>query len=485
MRILIVDDNAHSLQSLAVVLADLGYEPVKARNAEEALQFARQAPFPMIITDIRMPGMSGLELLATLKENPATRQTDVVIITGHGDMDTAIASLRKGAYDYLNKPINARELAAVVDRCAEHQSLLHENQDWRHQFEARVDEATREVRSNLDEVRNKLRGATGVGRIIATSQAMRQLVEETRLYRNDPSVPVLLEGETGTGKEVLALLIHYGDQGSDQPFVAINCAAIPLELFESELFGHEPGAYTGSSRKGARGKLELAGTGTLFLDEIAEMPLSLQPKLLRVLEDRTFYRVGGVKKRHFEARVVCAANLDLLAMVEAGRFRRDLYHRLKVGHMRIPPLRERHSDIRPLSELFLKREAHKKKKQFKGLSPDALALLQAHSWPGNVRELENTIERAVLTSDGDLLLPAHLAFLFSGFQDPVALPDGGNEAFLADPAGLVLPENGLDLEALTDVLIRRTLDKFSGNKTRAAQYLGISRYALHRRLGRE
>ncbi|MGE4297880.1 MAG: sigma-54-dependent transcriptional regulator [Desulfovibrionaceae bacterium] len=483
MRILIVDDNAHSLQSLAVVLADLGYEPVKARNADEALQFARQSPFPMIITDIRMPGMSGLELLSTLKDSPATRDTDVVIITGHGDMETAIASLRKGAYDYLNKPINARELAAVVERCAEHQALLRENQDWRQQFETRVDEATREVRSNLDEVRSKLRGATGVGRIIASSQPMRTLVEETRLYRGDPSVPVLLEGETGTGKEVLALLIHYGDQGSDQPFVPINCAAIPSELFESELFGHEPGAYTGSSRKGSRGKMELAGEGTLFLDEIAEMPLSLQPKLLRVLEDRTFYRVGGIKKRHFEARVVCAANRDLRGLVEQGLFRRDLYHRLKVGHMRIPPLRERGSDIRPLAELFLKREAHKKKKLFKGVSPEALALLEAHPWPGNVRELENTIERAVLTSDGDLLEPSHLAFLFADTQDALVL--GADAAtLLADPAHLVLPEHGLDLEALYDALIHRAMEKFDGNKTRAARYLGISRYALHRRLGK-
>jgi len=336
MRILLVDDNRDSLQSLQVVLSDLGHQPEVATNAQEALNLAAQSFYPLIITDIRMPGMNGLELLGVLKSTPEGRNADVVIITGHGDMQTAVEALRKGAYDYLNKPINARELAAVVERCCEHQALLLENMEWRTRFEHRVDEATQDIKRNLAEAADRLRQAAGVGSVVAASPAMIRLVAEARIYHKDPSVSVLIEGETGTGKEVLARLVHYGEGMPAAPFLAINCSAIPGHLFESELFGHDAGAFTGSTRQGLRGKLEIAEDGALFLDEVAEMPLELQPKLLRVLEERTFYRVGGVKKRHLRARVICAANRDMSSMVENGRFRRDLYYRLNVVTLAVP-----------------------------------------------------------------------------------------------------------------------------------------------------
>lgn len=488
MRVLIVDDNLSSLQSLSLVLHDLGHEPTPFEDPVAALAEARTTWFPLIITDIRMPGMDGLTLLSHLKEESATAEADVVLITGHGDMETAVEALRRGAYDYLNKPINARELAAVVERCAEHQALIMENRELREHLDDAVEQRADALRRELETVRTRLRQVAGIGEVVAASPAMTALLDETRVFHAEPSVPVLIEGETGTGKEVVARLIHYGESGSDAPFIALNCAAIPHELFEAELLGHEPGAYTGSRAGGAPGKLELAGEGTLFLDEVAELPLSLQPKLLRVLEERCFYRLGGVRRREFKARVICAGNRNLSAMVEAGQFRRDLYHRLRVGHLRIPPLRDRPEDIPVMAGLFLQREAVRKKKKFTTLSPDALRLLVRHPWDGNVRELENTVERAVLLHDGPALTARHLRFLDEAEVNGVPATERGGGArpgtWRLDPDKLVLPDAPFDVEALVDALVRKAVERFGGNKSRAAAHLGISRFALHRRLAR-
>ncbi|MDR0827534.1 MAG: sigma-54 dependent transcriptional regulator [Desulfovibrio sp.] len=501
MRILVVDDHSNSLQSLCLLLKDLGHEPCGMENPVEALAVARKKFFPLIITDIRMPEMDGLELLTRLKSDPVAGASDVVLITGHGDMATAVDALRNGAYDYLNKPINARELAAVVDRSAERQSLVIENKELRTDMDRKVAEVAADIRKDLDEARRALREVEGVGFVIAESQAMNELLREALILHAEPSVSVLIEGETGTGKEVLSRYIHNGDGVNDAPFMDINCAAIPHELFESELFGHEAGAFTGSRSDGAPGKLEQAGKGTLFLDEVAEMPLMLQPKLLRVLEERSFYRVGGVKKRSFTARVVCAGNRNMSRMVEQGTFRRDLYHRLRVGHLYIPPLRDRPEDIQALAEHFLSREARRKKKHFKGLSPSILEVLLHYPWPGNVRELENTIERAVLMHDGELLLPAHVGFLHQSppeasvspfFSEYTAvrgegdrIPETADTRPHLDLKGnslVDLPQEPINLEELMDSIVQMALDRFNGNKSKAAEYLGISRYALHRRM---
>ncbi len=514
MRILVVDDNINSLQSLCLTLKDLGHEPVGLQNSSEALPLAKQQFYPLIITDIRMPGIDGLELLSALKTEPRTEKSDVVLITGHGDMTTAVEALRKGAYDYLNKPINARELAAVVDRCAERQALMMENKALRENLSAEVSKVTAHLQHDLESMRHRLRQVEGMGLVVAASPIMQKLMHEALILHSDPTVPVLIEGETGTGKEIFARLVHHGEGVVDAPFMAINCSAIPGELFESELFGHEQGAFTGSRADGASGKLEQAGKGTLFLDEVAEMPIMLQPKLLRVLEERSFYRVGGMKKRQFEARIVCAGNRNMDEMVEKGFFRRDLYHRLRVGHLYIPPLRERPEDIQPLAEQFLKRETARKKKNFAGISQGALETLLHYPWPGNVRELENTIERAVLMHDSDMLCPEHLQFLYYGktfdpaekvyYHEGRILPDrrrGVNgcadgpadiecapqeyapkQVDLKKPETLPLPDDSLPLDDLIDGVIQAALNRFSGNKSKAAAYLGISRFTLHRKL---
>jgi DNA-binding NtrC family response regulator len=492
VRILVVDDNRASLQSLCLVLKDLGHEPSGMKNPVDALTAARKEFFPLIITDIRMPGMDGLELLARFKADPLCAPSDVVLITGHGDMSTAVDALRKGAYDYLNKPINARELAAVVDRSAGRRSLLVENGEPRDTPEQRVSGARRD----LENVRGALREVTGIGTVIAESQAMTMLLHEALILHSEPAVSVLIEGETGTGKEVLARYIHHGDGVNDAPFMAINCAAIPQELFESELFGHEAGAFTGSRAEGAPGKLEQAGKGTLFLDEVAEMPLNLQPKLLRVLEERSFYRVGGVKKRLFSARVICAGNRDMAVMVRQGAFRRDLYHRLRVGHLRIPPLRDRPEDILALAEHFLLRESRKRKKRFMAPASETVETFLHYPWPGNVRELENTIERAVLMHEEELLLPAHVGFLYrndeteTGAEAPAGDPSvpeartaaTGTTLDLRGGLRVALPNEPVKLDDLVDAIVRSAVDRFAGNKSKAADYLGISRFALHRKM---
>lgn len=486
MRILIVDDNATSLESLRTVLEDLGHQATAVPHPHRAIEEAARTFYPLIITDIRMPDMDGLELLAHLKSDTATAKSNVVLITGHGDMETAVEALRRGAYDYLNKPINARELAIVVDRCAEHMALVSENATLRSDMEGRVAQATTALRQDLEAARLRLRNVSGIGDIVTASPAMRRILEEAAIFHADTSVPVLVEGETGTGKEVVARLVHFGHDGDDRPFIDLNCAAIPTELFESELFGHEAGAYTGSRSGGSPGKLELAADGTLFLDEVAELPLHLQPKLLRVLEERTFYRLGGLKRRNFRARIVCAANRDLEQMVENGLFRRDLYHRLRVGHLILPPLRERREDIPEMAALFLRREAARKKKQFTGIDDEALALLQSAVWKGNVRELENTIERAVLLHDGTLLRPEHLVLPIR-LSDDVSHRTGSegtpaNEALTSTPEDFRIPDEGMNLHEFVERLVEQALQRCNGNKTRAATLLGLSRFALLRRL---
>lgn len=501
MHILVVDDNPNSLQSLCLVLSDLGHEPTGLEDPTKALTLIKKRQFPLVITDIRMPGIDGIELLTLIKRTPECANTDVVLITGHGDMTTAVEALRQGAYDYLNKPINARELSAVVDRCAERQSLVQENTALKENLDEVVSQVAGALKEDLAAAKDRLRELEGIGRVIAESDSMQQLLREALILHSEPSVPVLIEGETGTGKEIFARYIHYGQEGCKEPFIAINCSAIPHELFESELFGHEAGAFTGSRADGAMGKFEQAGQGTLFLDEIAEMPLSLQPKLLRVLEERTYYRVGGVKKRSFTARVVCAGNRNMSAMVDKGTFRRDLYHRLRVGHIVIPPLRERKSDIMPLAMNFLLREAVRKKKKFTGVTTETESILLNYPWPGNVRELENTIERAVLMHEDTLLRPKHIDFLttttplaqdtHNPFQNspqsemPIPANAPITSVIAARNEHIVLPERPFSLEALELSIIKAAIERFNGNKSRAAEFLGISRFTIHRRLQAE
>ncbi len=479
MNILLVDDDPLSREAVGEFLEEqLGHRLTHCGDGQQALELFRREPFPMVLTDIRMPGLDGIELLRSLKQLPEGRRSDIVLITGHGDMHTAIQALRAGAYDYLLKPIDVQQLAAVVSRIAEHQSLLRENFELTHRFHEQVEAATRQTKTELERLQKAYAGIVGVGKLGVFSEKMQAVVEMAERLHADPSVPVLIEGETGTGKELVARLVHYGRKGATTPFIPLNCSAISANLFESELFGYEGGAFTGARKEGSPGKLELARGGTLFLDEIGDLPLDLQPKLLRVLQEHEFYRVGGLKKIEFQARVVCATNANLKQQVERGTFRRDLFYRLNLGRIYIPALRERPEEIGALARMFLAHYAEQKKRGFRLFQKAALDLLERHPWPGNIRELENTIERVVLLYDDVEVRPEHLRFL-GGDDDELPIARQGQ---LLKPGMLLLPPGGFEMESLEAEIVRKTMTMFGGNKTQTAEYLGLTRSALRSRL---
>jgi transcriptional regulator with PAS, ATPase and Fis domain len=289
----------------------------------------------------------------------------------------------------------------------------------------------------------------------------------------------LIEGETGTGKEVVARMIHYGKGDVTSPFISLNCTAIPANLFETELFGYEEGAFTDAKKKGAIGKFELAQGGTIFLDEIGDLPLEIQPKLLRVLEELAIYRVGGLKKIELDIRVVCATNQDIEKKVAEGRFREDLFYRLNVGYVRIPPLRERKESIAPLAQLFLTRYAEKKNRRFRFIHRDSIAILENQPWPGNIRQLQNTIERVILLYDDIEIRPEHLRFVTEGSNQ---FKDVKQQTSVLEPGKLKLPPDQLNLKELEDEIVEKTLHMFNGNKTKTADYLGLTRSALRSKL---
>ena len=470
MRILLLDDDQDSRHTAAQFLQDLGHEVVQCAEAQEALGKWEQADFPLVLADIHMPGLSGVEMTRRLKALADGWRSDVVLMTGDRQPELILEALRAGAYDYLLKPLAAADLAAIAERVGEHQALRRENRHLSSRFDAAVQEATGETRQELQRLKQKLAQVEGK-RPCFVSPAMDFLAELAEKYHADPALPVLIEGETGTGKEVLARLIHYGSRGDGSgPFVAVNCAALTPALFESELFGYEAGAFTGGLRTGKKGKLDLAQGGTLFLDEIGELPLELQAKLLRVLQEHEFYRVGGLKKIKCDVRLICATNRNLQEMADSGEFRRDLYYRLHVGRILIPPLQERVEDIVPLFESFLQQKAGGKYQ----LTDSAKQYLRCYSWPGNVRELRNVVERVTL-----FLPPGRIAL-----KDlPVGVSEKGPVMqCLLNPYDFVLPEEGFDLDDFMRRIIESVVKRFDGNKTAAAQYMGLTRRAIYSRL---
>lgn len=476
MYILLVDDDTNSRQWIGMFLRQLGHQVIEAGNGEEALSLYQSKDFGMVLSDIKMPGLDGIELLQTITSLSESPGADIVLFTGHGDMETAITALRSGAYDYLLKPINMEELAALTGRIAEHQSLVQENKRLTINFDSEVRTATAETQRELSELKNLVAQSVGLGQIGIFSDATRKVVEQAYKYHTDRTIPVLIQGETGTGKEIVAKLIHYGNSICREPFIDINCAAFSSNLFESELFGYEPGAFTGGLAKGQKGKLELANGGTLFLDEVGEMPLDLQSKLLRVFQEKNYYRVGGVKKLSTDIRLICATNVDLSSMVSQGKFRKDLYYRLKVGSMMLTPLRNRPEEILPLARMFLIDFAKTRKKKFTDIAPDAAALLNVYPWPGNTRELRNVMEWVTFMFDEKEVRAEHLTLLAKETTDTARIQSVS--AMLINPADFSLPQCKFDLEEFTTHVIHKAMEMHNGNKTKTANYLNMSRRAL-------
>jgi two-component system NtrC family response regulator len=435
--ILLIDDDESLRRVMEFSLAEAGYAVSAVPGGEEGLRLFEKNSFDAVVTDITMRGMGGMEVLKRVQERDA--RVPVIIITAYGTIESAVEAMKQGAFDYVTKPFNRDELRLILERALRMRRLEHENVELR-----------AEIRD-----RHRFEG------MIGNSEKVRSVMDMAgRVAVSDASV--LITGESGTGKELLAKGVHYNSPRADGPFVAVNCAAIPETLIESELFGHVKGAFTGAVRD-KEGKFELAGGGTLFLDEIGELRIDLQAKILRALQEKTVDRVGGSRPVPVDVRVIAATNRDIERAVKDGKFREDIYYRLSVITLHMPPLRERKEDIPLLVEYFLKKYNPSVEV---ALEPEALAALMAYGWPGNVRELENAIERASVLRRGNVIsrseLPDRLIRGAMGVEDII----------------LNLPEEGISLEDLEKSLIVKALEKHKGNQTRAAEYLGITRPTL-------
>jgi two-component system, NtrC family, response regulator AtoC len=439
IQILAVDDDSVACDLLREVLEQEGYAVNTATTGQAALQLVREVPFDLALIDIRMPDISGIEVLKALKR--ANPQMPVLMLTAYSSMDTTIEAIREGAYDYLSKPCKMEELTITVKRALEQYQLLRENQYFR------------------QELREKYKFEN----IVGTTPAM-LAVYKTVARLVDSKATVLIEGESGTGKELIARAIHFNGSRAERPFVAVECASLAESLLESELFGHVRGAFTGAVET-KRGLFEIADGGTIFLDEIAEISLGLQAKLLRVLQEHEIRRVGGTQPIQLDVRVIAATNKNVEALVKAGRFREDLFYRLNVVMLHLPPLRQRQEDIPLLANHFLRKYSEVNHKLISHITPEAMASLCAYHWPGNVRELDHTIERAVTLTMNNALLPADL---------PPRLQQQTDVLHLGTAHPL------LTLEELEKQHIQTVLHATEGNKKRAAQILGINRRSLYR-----
>ncbi|HHN66004.1 MAG TPA: sigma-54-dependent Fis family transcriptional regulator [Nitrospirae bacterium] len=442
LKILIAEDEQITLKHLIYALEKEGYTVSGVADGAAAMERLKEEHFDVVITDIKMPGMDGITLLERIKDE--WPETEVIIITGFGSIDSAVEAMKRGAFDYITKPFNLDELILKIRKIFEKKSLENQN--------------------------IALRTSLGIDRdlptFIARSKKMLQIVDIIKSI-SQSDCNVIITGESGTGKGLVAKLIHYTGMRRNEPFLAINCAIFTEQLLASELFGHEKGAFTGAVTT-KKGLIEIAHRGTLFLDEIAEMPPVLQAKLLKVIEDKEFFRVGGTRPIKVDVRFIAATNQNLRDLIEKGRFRKDLYYRLNVMEIYIPPLRERREDIPPLSRYFLQKHARSANRNIKGFTREAMEILKSYSYPGNVRELENIIERAVILEKTPYIRPESL---------PVSM-----QLFKIET---VSPETIKTVDELTREYAQKVLELVDGNRTKAAEMLGISRTSLWRILKEE
>ncbi len=448
-RILIIDDEKLIRLSLQQNFIADGYQVLTTETGEDGIEvFNRELP-DAVLLDLRLPDINGIEVLKRIKS--IDEDALVVMITGHGMVKTAVEAMKLGAYDFIEKPFEVDKVKFLLKKALEANKLKREVKDLKREQKERY----------------------GFDNIVGTSKAMQEVFKMMEKLSKTDTTLVLLQGESGTGKDIIAKAIHYQSLRGDKPFVEINCTSIPETLIESELFGHEKSAFT-DAKAMKKGLFELADTGTIFLDEIGDMALSTQAKLLKVIESKTFKRVGGTKDISVDVRIIAATNKDLAAMVREGKFREDLYYRLMVIPIYLPPLRERRDDIIPLVKYYIDEFNKDIRGRIKYISPEAEELLIRYPWPGNVRELKNVVERISILESGDTLLPEHLP------------PDIRGEAVSfgvkAGEFRIPFPEDGISLEKVEEDLIREALSIAKGNQTRAASLLSISRDTLRYRM---
>ena len=445
-KILVVDDEHLIRWSLEQNLKKQGYDVVTAGNGEDALRIAREEQPDLVLLDIQLPGISGIEVLEKLKE--LDEEILVIMVTAHGGLDIAVNAMRLGAYDYVSKPFNLDELSIIIKKSLETSDLKQEV--------ARLRTETKQSAPN----------------IIGDSRHMQYLMEVLDKVAKSEATTVLVQGESGTGKELVAKWIHYSSNRAGKPFIAINCAAVPATLLESELFGHEKGAFT-DAKATKKGLFELADGGTVFLDEIGDMEMGMQAKLLRFLEDRTFRRIGGGRVFTVDVRIISATNKDLQKSIEEKSFRNDLYYRLQVIPIFLPPLRERREDIIPLATHFIEVYNKDFNKKVQGIAGMAERLMHDYNWPGNVRELKNVIERAIILGNDETLLLEHLPLEIVA----KASPQSG-----APMSAIRLPPEGVDIEEVEKELIRQALEITEWNQSKAAKKLRLGIDAFRYRM---
>jgi two-component system response regulator HydG len=435
-HILVVDDEPSMRTTLSILLKREGYQVSQAGDGVEALRMLDQGQYDMVLTDLKMEGVDGMELLRQVKT--ADPQTEVLIFTAYGTVTSAVEAMKLGAYDYIGKPFDEEELLLKVARALERKALVRE----------------------VQELRAELKGQRGMEEIVAASQAMQEVLAKVTQVASTEAT-VLVEGESGTGKELIAKALHQGSPRSNRPFIPINCGTFPETLLESELFGYEKGAFTGAEQ-GRKGLFEAAHQGTLFLDEIGDMPLPLQGKLLRALQEGEVRRLGSTVPVKVQVRIVTATNKNIETLVAQGTLRDDLFYRLNVVRIHIPPLRERRDDIVPLARHFLEIYRKRAQKEITGFAPDTIQVMLHHPWPGNVRELENAVERGVILARSTSITPQDLSL---GLP-PSEVGSGGRTT----------------LKELQRRHILSALERHGGNQAKAARELGIGRNTLWRRL---
>ena len=445
-KILVVDDDVAHLNMLRIVLKSLGHTVETATDGGDAVRMAKEKPCDLILMDVRMTNVDGIEALRQIKEfNPAI---PIIIMTAYSSVDTAVEAMKLGAYDYLTKPLNFEEMKIIVERAMEHLQLTRENRT----------------------LKEKVAGEHRFAEIIGSSPAMKSVFDMARLVAPTEAT-VLITGESGTGKELFARAIHANSERQKGPLITVNCAALTETLLESELFGHEKGAFTGADRQ-RDGRFVQAESGTIFLDEVGEIPLAMQAKILRAIQEREIQRLGSDKTLCVDVRILAATNRNLQEEVKEGKFREDLFYRLNVMNLHIPPLRERVEDIPLLAQYFLQKFVRKNRKDMKGFTPTAMDVLTKSPWPGNIRELENVIERAVILT-------------MSPYISEKDLPQSLMSIYRKDRDGTAIPTLGLGGKSLDEIesrAIAETLEQTGGNKSEAAKVLNITRTTLHNKL---
>ena len=435
--VLVVDDERSQRDILKIILEDEDYEVHTSSNGREALKILREYKPCIVLTDLKMPGLDGIQLLESIPQDDL-QPTVVIIMTAHGTITSAVEAMKLGAFDYLTKPLDKEELMVVLKKAIERVRLLRENYL----------------------LKQELMEHSGIKNVIGASASMEEVFRIVKKISSS-NTQVLILGESGTGKELIARAIHYSSPRSVKPFMAINCAAIPEHLLESELFGYEPGAFTGAlTRK--LGLFEVAHEGTLFLDEIGDMPVLMQSKLLRVLQEKEIRRIGGRENIKVDVRIITATNKDLSESMKKGEFREDLFYRLNVITIPLPPLRERVDDIKPLVEYFIAKCNREFGKRIGGIKDNALELIKSYHWPGNVRQLQSVIERAVLLGDDEIITVKDLS-------DEITKP-----ALIPEQIDIDLPETGINFEELEKELLIKAMKKSNGVVAKAAKLLGMS-----------